>query len=170
MLEREPNLIVRDLVRDDWKTANTPLADPPRFHTGWYDYGSGGPQVTFTNVEESTLNGGVTGITAISGTSGTAVVRAGTLLVNAWAGTRTDLEAAGSGGSSVNPKDAAYKMACEVARILAANATGTRDTNGNSELMSLAGDAAVSRVDTNPDEAVFRYEVTARYTYAANRV
>jgi len=169
MLDREPNLIVRDLVRADWDVSNTPLASSPRFHTGWYDYASSDPQVTFTNVEESTLDGGRTGVTAISGDGGTALIRAGTLLVNAWGGTRDDLRGAGSGGVDVNPKAAAYQMAREAARIIDANSGGTTDANGNPQLASLAADGAVSRVDPNPDKTVFRYEVTGRYTYAEQR-
>lgn len=165
MLEEDPVVIVQDLIETNWDADNTPLTADPRVHTGWYDFGSPDPQVTVTNPEESTVGGGDTGITAGSGDGSAVQVRAGTILVNCWAGTREDMEGQGDGGADVNPKDAAYKMAREVHRILMANASGTDDDSGNPQLTSLSADGIRRLVDTEPESAVFRYEVTARYTY-----
>lgn len=169
MLERDPKIILRNLVSTGYTVSNTPLASAPRFHTGWYNYGSSDPQVTFTNTEESTVNGGITGHTAGTGDGRASNVRAGTLLVNAWAGTREDMAAAGPDGSRVNPKDAAYQMAREVARILDDNNGGTQHPEtGAPELNSIGVDPGRDEVDTEHGDAVFRYEITARYTYVEN--
>lgn len=167
MLPRDPKIIFRNVIRSNWNADNTPLADDPRFHTGWYDYGSSDPQVTFTNTEESTVDGGDTGHTGGTGDGGVADVRAGTLLINAWAGTRDDMATAGPGGSRVNPKAASYQMAVEINRILGENADGTlHPDTGDPELNSIGGDEGRELVDTGPDNAVFRYEVQGRFTYA----
>lgn len=168
MLDRDPKIIARNRVRDEWTKANTPLADDPRFHTGWYDYGSEDPQVTFTNAEESTVNGGDTGVTAGTGSGGTANVRAGTLLANCWAGTRDDCSDVGVGGARVNPKEVAYQLAVELANILDGRGTTNPDT-GDQELLSLAADGSRGVVDTDGEAPIYREEVTVRYTYAETK-
>lgn len=165
MLDEDPIIVVRDLLSQSWESANTPLANDPRIHTGWYDYGSSDPQVTVTNSEEFTAEGGDTGYTAGTGDGGVAQVRVGTILVNCWAGSRDDLEGAGTDGSDVNPKDAAYQMANEVHRIMSNNADGTTDDSGNRQLNSLSADDARRLVETDETPTVFRHEVTVRYTY-----
>lgn len=165
MLSEDPVIIIRDLLDNNWTTGNTVLANKPDIHTGWYDYGSSDPQVTVTNPEESTVGGGETGHTAGTGAGGVSQIRAGTVLVNCWAGTREDTKGAGSGGSDVNPKEAAYDMAGEVHRIAQANATGTTDSNGNRQLNSLGADPVRRVVDTEKDPVVYRYEATVKFTY-----
>lgn len=165
MIENGPIVIVKNLLVTGWDATNTPLADAPRFHTGWYDFGSSDPQVTVTNPESSVVNGGDTGQTAGTGDGGVSQVRAGTVLVNAWAGTRDDLEGAGTNGGDVNPKDAAYQMAAEVHRIIQSNAQGTSTATGDPELTSLGADATRRVVDTDVDPVVYRYEVTVRFSY-----
>lgn len=90
-------LLVRDLLRQNWSNANTvePLDDSD-IHTGWWDANKDFPQVTVTSEEESPLNGGETGVTALKG-DGTGYVqhRNGTVLVDCWAGSRADYDNAG---------------------------------------------------------------------------
>lgn len=165
MIAEDPIVIIKDLLVNNWNAGNTPLASDPSIHTGWYDFGSADPQVTVTNPDEFTVGGGETGHTGGTGDGGVSQARAGTVLANCWSGTREDMEGAGSGGSDVNPKDAAYQMAREVHRIMQANATGTTDSNGKPQLNSLGADDVTRIVDTDRDPAVYRYEVTIRYTY-----
>lgn len=166
MIDEDPVLIIKDLLVNNWDANDTSLADAPRIHTGWYNYGSSDPQVTITNPDEFTVGGGNTGISAGTGDGGAAQVRAGTVTVNAWAGTRDDMEGVGDGGSNLNPKDAAYSMAKEVHGIIQNNADGTLDDGGNRQLNSLGADEARRIVDSNDDgPAVYRYEVTVKYTY-----
>lgn len=164
MLAEEPTVTVRNLLAGaTWDSSVTLLADAPRVHTGWFDYASGQQQVTVTNPEESTVNGGETGITAGTGDGGVAKVRAGTMLVNGWAGTRDDCEGAGTASNpNPNPKSVAYGLAREIDRIVTENAGG-----GTSDLNSLSVDPAQLRYDRDDDSAVvYRYELTVRYTYA----
>lgn len=169
MLRRDPKIIFRGIVSANYLAGNTPVTVTPRFHTGWYNLGSSDPQVTFTNVEESTVEGGETGHTAATGSGGASDVRAGTMLVNAWAGTRADMATVGTGGSSVNPKEASYQMAREVARILNNHHGGTVDPEtGEQELNSIGADVGRDVVDTEGEQPVYRFELTGRYTYVEN--
>lgn len=166
MLDEDPQIIVYDLLNNNWDESNTVLADPPKFQTGWYDHGSSDPQVSITNAEEGVIQGGSTGQTAGTGGGGVAQYRTGQILVNCWAGTYDDMEGKGSGNSDVSPKEAAYDMAAEVHRILQANGSGTTDDQGNKQLHSLAASDARRLVEDERDPSVFRYEVVAEYSYA----
>lgn len=166
MLKEDPHLIVYDLLRTNWDATNTPLADAPKFQTGWYDFGAEEPQVTITNSMESVAQGGDTAQTAGTGAGGLAQYKIGRVLVNTWGGTYGDLEGKGDGGSDVSPKDAAYQMAKEVSRITNTNASGTTDSNGNKQLHSLATDNIRRIAETDMDPTIFRYEVIVRFSYA----
>lgn len=166
MIEREPVVIVRDLLVGEWDASNTAYPNQPRVHTGWYDMGSPNPQVTVTNPNEGPTGGGDTGYTHMDGAGGVGQLITGTCLVNGWAGTREDLEGEASDGSDINPKVLAWDFAKEIARILSDYASGTNDPNsGDLELSFVAPGEARRMVDTDPENAVFRYEVTARYGY-----
>lgn len=166
MLQRDPRIIIRNVASTDYLASNTTLTATPAFHTGWYNYGSTDPQVTFTNIEEGTAEGGDTGLSGGTGDGRSVQKRAGTVTVNCWAGTREDMEGMGPGGGDLNPKSASYQMAREVARVLNANSGGTTNPDsGEQELLSLSADAGRSVVDTDAESAVYRQEVIARYTY-----
>jgi len=90
-------LLVRNLLRTEWDNSSLVISlSDTDIHTGWYDDGKGYPQVTVTNPEEGILAGGESGVTGIKG-SGDGYVqhRNGTVLVNCWAGSRADYDAAG---------------------------------------------------------------------------
>jgi len=163
MIQEDPVVTIHDLLSSNWDASNTPLASNPSIHTGWYDFGSSDPQVTITTPDEFTTGGGDTGHSAGTGSGGVAQVRAGTVQVDCWAGTREDLEGAGAGGSDVNPKDASYQMAREVHRIMQEHAGGA-----SSELNSLGADDIRRLVDTDRTPVVYRHEVTVRYTYVTH--
>lgn len=151
--------LLRTELRDRWDKTNTPLGSDPHTSTGWYDFQSGGQQVTATNPESSAVRGGETGITAVSGDGGSSQLKAGTALVNAWAGTRDDCRGAGTNGEDLNPKTVAYEMAVEAARVVA-----TIDTS-QTDFMTIYPD---DDQRYPPDEdGVYRYEITARFTFAA---
>jgi hypothetical protein len=162
--DTEITVALRDLLSAEWTPGNTRLSDAPRVHTGWYDTGSSGQQVTVTNPEGGVVNGGDTAATG-GGAGGASQVRAGTVLVNCWAGSREDCRGVGDGGRDVNPKSAAYSMAVEAHRIVQSSADG-RDTDGDGvpEYPALGADTARRVVDTDDGTATYRYEVTVRYT------
>lgn len=166
MIERDPNLILYDVLRDGFDNSNTSLATAPNIHTGWYDYAAAAPQITVTNAEDSVVNGGATGYTGATGAGGGSQVRAGTALVNCWAGRRSDLKGAGTGGADLNPKAVSWEMAKEASRVLNASADGTTNpTSGNREFNSVAADGVRLLVETEQDHAIYRREITARYTF-----
>lgn len=167
MLDEDPIIIVRNLLINNWNSNNTVLADDPKIHTGWYDFGSSDPQVTVTDTEEGVMDGGVTGHTAGTGNGGVVQYRVGQMLVNCWAGTYEDMEGQGANGSDVSPKAASYDMANEVHRIMQENASGTTDDSGNKQLHSLSTTDAQRMADDNRDPTIFRYQTIVEYTYSS---
>lgn len=168
MLAEEPNVIVKDIVSPLFDETEVGLESGTtvRHHTGWYDFDGGGPQVTYTNTSMGVVNGGQTGFTGGSGDGGHVKVWAGTFFLNCWAGNRNELSGLGTGGTTPNPKSLAYKMAVHVASILDDYAEGTTDDSGNRELSSIGVDTPAMRVATDEEvPAVYRYELTIRFTY-----
>lgn len=167
MIDKDPTLIVRDILLNNWDTTNTAYGtdlsttDPPRIHTGWYDFGRGGPQVTVTNPDSFVVGGGETGYSGGTGAGEPVQVRAGTLLVNGWSGTREELKGTASDGSDVNPKQMAFELGKEVWRITKNHASGT------AELETVGPDNVRGLVEDEAPEVVFRREVTVKYTYIA---
>lgn len=153
----DPKIQLRDLLLDEWNTSNTSLSDRPRVHTGWYDYKNPVPQVTITNKEESTVNGGDTGISAGTGTGKPAQHRAGTILVNGWSGTREELRGEGPNDTDINPKQMAYELGKEIVRI-----TLNYDID---DFLSIAPDTVRELADSDAPEIVFREECVIRFVY-----
>lgn len=167
MLDEDPQLIVRNLLIDEWEKDNTVLAMDPKFQTGWYDHGIADPQISITNAEEGVLRGGVSGQTAGTGAGGVVQYRTGQMLVNCWAGTYEDMQGKGENGDDVSPKASSYDMANEVHRIIQSNGSGTTDDSGSKQLHSLSAVDTRRMVDDSRDPAVFRYEVVVQYTYSS---
>lgn len=161
MIDEEPDKIIYDLLRTNWKSGNTTYSSDPKFQTGWYDFGSSEPQVSITNPGSSVVNGGNTGISAVTGQGGVAQRHAGTVTVNCWSGTFQDSRSAGAG----NPKKAAFQLAREAKRIILENANGTFTDSGERQLQTLGtGDISRQQEDGN-DPVVFRYELMVLYTH-----
>ena len=158
MIEHDPIIVIRDLLNQQWSPSRTSGIDITP-HTGWYDFGSGGPQVTVTNDNSFAIEGGATGQTAGTGDGGVVQVRSGTVLVNAWAGNRDDLRGEAPGGGDLNPKLLAFQMGAEIHRIIQSNASSV------DEFISVGADDIRSLVDDDVPETVYRREVTVRYTY-----
>lgn len=171
MLDTDPHLALRDLLRAEWDATNTSLHDangnpaPPRTHTGWYDYGAADTQVTITNQSENVVGGGETGQSAGSGDGRAVQIRAGTVLVNGWSGTRDHLDGLGPNGGRINPKQMSYELANEIHSIVQDNASGTTDDNGDTVFRSLGADSVRAIPETDAPEFVHRREVVVRYTY-----
>lgn len=153
----DPILQIRDLLLDELDDTNLSYTGNVRIHTGWYDYDSGTPQITVTNKNEFTVDGGETAISAGTGDGGAVQKRAGTVLVNGWSGTRNNLTGQGPAGDDVNPKQMAYELGKEIARIT---------LNGDIEdFLSVAPDTIRGIAEDDAPEIVFREECTVRYTY-----
>lgn len=149
-------LTVRDLLRTNWDNTGLPASlDSDDIHTGWYDDGKGYPQVTVTTNEEGVVNGGESGVTGLKGDgSGFIQHRNGTVLVDCWAGSRADYEAAGEEQLQVE------EMARQAETILHSNIDSV------AELNSLAVTSRTNLVDDdeNPVEHRVQLEVTYNWT------
>ena len=157
----DPKLTVLDELEARFDPSNTPLADAPAMHTGWYNYASGGFQISISNFEHSTVDGGLTGITASSGDGHMTKHRAGTGLVNVW-GRREDAKNAGPNGDDVPVKDAIYEVAREATDVI-----DTTDLSGK-WLATLAVDDGESSTDPESyEDPVYRYELTVRYAWTS---
>lgn len=169
MLDREPTVILLDLLSSNWEKANTSIPDDPEFSTGWPDRASTYPVVSITNPDDAPIDGGDTGWTYMTGAGSVGQLRGGGVLVNGWAGTYDDLASAGPNGGQVSPKQLAWDFAKEIKRILRPYGGGTTNPEtGDPELNSLAPGPARKFVDTGDDgqmDAVYRYEVRVLYTY-----
>lgn len=152
MMDKDIKLVIRDLLTNQWDATETVLDSQPDIHTGWYDYDAGTPQVTITNVNHFTIGGGNTGLNAMpSGSGQTPDKRTGTILVNAWSGTRENV--------SQNPKKIAYSLTKHIDDIIGKN------TTGHTHINSLATESVREIVEEDAPEVVTRREITARFTY-----
>lgn len=161
MIDKEPDKIIYDLLRNNWNNVNTPYSSDPKFQTGWYDFGSSEPQISISEPDERVAGGGVTDITAISGSGGVVQRRVGDVMTNCWSGTFEDTRDAGVG----NPKEAAFRLGKETRRILMANANGTTNADGSKQLLSIAPGRVRRRTEDGEDPTVFRYEIQTTYSY-----
>ena len=162
MRKTDPKLDIKNLIQSEWVGEDVDLDGNPPFHTGWYDRNSGGPQITFTNNEESVIGGGNTGHTGLSPDGSTSQMRAGLVLINCWSGTRNDLTSAGVGNTALNPKALSYQMAHEVHGILQDYYDGFID--GEQKFNTLSG-GSVREIPDTEKEYISRHEITAIYTY-----
>lgn len=149
-------LLVRDLLRQNWDNTNMvkDVADAD-IHTGWWDDGKGFPQVTVTSDEESPLNGGETGITALKGDgSGYIQHRNGTVLVDLWVGSRADYDNRGEEQVQLQ------EMMDEVERIVYDNLQNLTDVD------SIAISTRTKLVDegADPTEHRCQFELTYNWT------
>lgn len=166
MLEDEPLVTIRNLIRDEWATGDVVIPAPGAlewqdFSTGWYDRGSGGQQITVSNPTEDVVEGGETGYTAGTGDGGTANAVVGSCLVSCWPGTREECEGIGPNGEDVNPKSLAYAYAKEASRILRRYPDGPPGTEFN----SLGTPGASREPDDEGPQIIYRWQMRAVYTY-----
>lgn len=159
----DPVESIMHLLRDEWEPDNT-HGVTPRTHTGWFDFGAGGQQVTVTNPREDPVGGGDTGWTAV-GPGGRGVqLRVGSLDVNCWPGTREDTASIDGG---VNPKALSHAMKNEVVRIIADHDHGVID--GDPVFNSLAPTSTQRIPDQEGASTIYRWLIETRYTYHATR-
>lgn len=159
---KDPKIAIRELIETNYDKNQTSYDGVPRIHTGWYDRNSGGPQITITNRNESTVNSGQTGITASDNQGGITQVRAGYVLVNCWSGTREELRGEGFGNTDINPKMIADEMQEHVDNIIQDHPDGI--INGNEYFNSL-GVSSIREVPETEDDFKLRFELQTRYTY-----
>lgn len=159
---KDPKIVIRGLIRDEYDKNLTSYDGVPHIHTGWYDRNSGGPQITVTNRSETTVNGGQTGITASDNQGGISQVRAGYVLVNCWSGTRDELRGEGFGNTDINPKMIADEMQEQVDDIIQEHPMGI--INGEEHFNSL-GVGDITEVPETEDDFNLRFELETRYTY-----
>jgi hypothetical protein len=147
-------LTIRDLIQDAWSAPTLPVAvESDDIHTGWFDSGKGFPQISVTNDEESPFGGGETGYSAIDGGGdGGIQTRSGTVLVTAWAGSRSDYENRGE------EQLQAELMADELERIVSQN-------QSPGSLRSLAIGSRTRRVDQDAEPAEHAVQFAFRYTW-----
>jgi len=150
----DPKLTVRDILRTEWDNSavHTPLADTD-IHTGWFDDGLGVPQVAVSNRDETVSGGGQTGFSAIAGDgSGGVQNRTGTVLVTAFAGSRTEYDMVR--GHRLQ----AEQMATEVSRIIGAN-------QSPDAYLTLAVGPRTDLLDTEASPTEYAVQFQIRYTW-----
>lgn len=145
---KDPVLSIKDLIDTNFVN-NTNYTDTIDVHTGWYGENAVDPQITVTNPEEFTVNGGDTEISA-GGNNEKVQVRAGDILVNCWGGVRDH-----TGG---NPKQQAYDMRDEVKDILTGNSISHLNSIAPGTIRGIAE-------PDHPPGFTYRYEIRTRYTY-----
>lgn len=166
MLENEPLVSIRNLVRDNFDPtplARADLLDPQDFSTGSYDYGSGGQQITFTNPTEDVVEGGSTGYTAGTGDGGTSNIVVGSFLLSVWPGTRDECKGIGPNGEDVNPKVLGYQFSRQIVNIIRSH------PNGVGEMNSLGVPGAERAPDDDGAQIIYRWQMRPTYTYGERR-
>lgn len=159
-LNKDPKLVIRDLLDDNWDPSNTSIdgktPDKPRIHTGWFN-GSPGwgdkPQISLTNAVESPLGGGTTGFnfTKPDG-SGPGKTMLGSVDVVCWA--HQDMY------EGVNAKTLTFEFSEECKRIIKNNLF---PSSVDVEWLSWIG--RVERVDVDANPTLFRYDCEIDYLY-----
>lgn len=156
-MAKDPKLVVRDLISNNWNTANTSINDAPRVHTGWYNGAEGWgdtPQISVTNANENPLGGGNTGFSAIKADGSTPPIKhmLGFVDVVCWA--HQDMY------DGVNAKTLIYEFSEEVKRIIKDNLF---PSDPDIDWLSWAG--RTERVDLDAEPILFRYDCEVRYFY-----
>jgi len=152
----DPTLTIKNLLRDEWATANTSNIEP-NFSTGWWDDNNDMPQVTVGHADEGPNPDTTTGQTRL-GTTGTVAQNvSGAVDVNCWASRES---------SSENPKKVVFEFKEEARRIIQSNiecsATSPVDLTG---MNYLGWGGAIDRADTDVNPVVYRKLCAVRYGY-----
>lgn len=164
LLDREPVVIVRDLLITQWDPTNIDgtFDAAAWIHTGWYDDSNPNPQISVVfDREVVTSPTGYTGIDP--GGGGPTAWPEGIVHVDVWVPGDRDL----TGGE--NPKKHTWQLRKEVERIIGLNHDGTTDANGNRELHSL-GTGNIRRL-ADPEETPVEHwtRIPVTYTYFKGR-
>ena len=150
----DPNVVIRDVLVDNWDVSATSITSAPVVHTGWYDRDGDMPCLTVTNSDEGPYQGGATGFTGLDGQTGKGMQRlSGYALVNCVAGTRDDCQGLTDGGGDINPKMLRNELYEQASQILL--------DASPAEFYTLGPGDARDLVDTDEGPAVFRTEVRA---------
>lgn len=150
---QDPVITIQDLLSNNWKNANTSISYDPDIHTGWHQEEADTPQVTVTNPEESPIDGGRTGYSAIDG-SGAGPVQelGGSVNVDCWSDRESE--------SGVNPKKLTFEFTEEIKRIVKGDITTATDLR----VINYGGRRFVPP-DPSENPPVFHYNVPVGYIY-----
>lgn len=142
LLDTEPSLIVRDLLRSGWDDTNVDETFKQAWiNTGWWDEDTPNPQVTLSATIEDTSPDGIH-----PGGKGLTSWVDGSIDCNVW----VPYVSANYASQGV-AKDFRWDLVKEVHRIVENNQTGTTDDAGNAELTRLeTGDIQRDPVESPP--------------------
>lgn len=160
MPDEAPETLVQDLLESEWKSGNT-FGFTPDIHYGWFDEETTNPEVTVSQSEGSTVDGGQTGYESINQNGVPGQEFAGTVPVNVWS-RRSDM----SGPNTDNPRQYNYQATEEIKRIIKANADKPTNPNtGNQPVEVIAPLSREAFVETERRKVVFRYLVEIGFNY-----
>lgn len=157
----DPKVALLDLLETHWDSSQTVLADPPQFFSAWYTRDDKLPAITIPDTEESPLNAGDTGMTALYRGTGKSMQRlAGGATVDCVAGTWEDCEGKGSNGDDLNPKAVRFSLYDHAASIFVNHADDATDIRS---VMPAASQDIVEQPEDPDLEPVFRTQYRATY-------
>lgn len=157
----DPKVGVLDVLEEYWDASQTPLADPPEFHTGRYDREGTLPAITVPNMQESPQGDGGTGLAGITGKSGKGVqILNGGVTIDIVAGTWEDCEGVGANGADRNPKAVRWQLYEHTAQIILNQA---RFVSGTKLAAPGSGTEVVDKSDDPDLKPVFRHEFRATF-------
>lgn len=157
----DPKVALLDLLATNWDATQTVLADPPEFYSAWYTRADKLPAVTIPDTEESPLNAGDTGMTALYPDNGTPTQRlSGGATIDCVAGTWEDCEGIGANGDDLNPKDVRWSLYDHASSIVVAHAA---EATGIRSVMPGPSQDIVERPEDPDTMPVFRTQFRGTY-------
>lgn len=158
LIEREPNVVVIDLLEDQWEDDNiSGEFDTSWISTGWWNEDSSNPQVTLTQSNPNTRPNGLDP----TGRGFTSFVE-GSISCNIWSPSVRS-EDGTDWKYGANPKTLRWDLVREIHRIIENNQDGTTDSQGNPELVSIrTGRFTLSE---EPGETMVVYRATLPIDY-----
>lgn len=174
MVRDAPEVLVKNLVRDEWDASNV-LGITPYTHHGWVESSLDGEtssdayfEVAVDDPDESPVNGGQTGFSGTDGAGrGPVQEMAGEVYVRCFA--QRGRVGQDGNGEDANPRQAARLMRDEVERILDAHYDGTDAEGEPTDLEYLAWGGAARRKDAEREPTLWWFECLATFGYKKDR-
>lgn len=152
MARDAPEVVVRNIIRDNWNTANT-SGETFNVHHGWIDIEGDSLEVTVSDPNDSAVTD-TSGYAGINVNGSPSQDYQGTVSVNVWADrTRT----------TQNPRKMAWEGREEVQRIIQTNhdAPGYDPIN----IADLGAQRFVEGADDPGEVTIWRYMITVGFAY-----